>query len=89
MYYYFWIVLLPRLGGYEVVEEIEELEGGARLARLVRKYPNSTLSRQRSADPADRRRRSSGGYANSGGSGHDRDALNRRAHDEEQVPLLS
>ncbi|KAI5122269.1 hypothetical protein M0805_002350 [Coniferiporia weirii] len=41
LYYYVWIVLLPRLGGYEIVEDIEELEGGARLARLVRKYPSS------------------------------------------------
>ncbi|OCB91691.1 amino acid transporter [Sanghuangporus baumii] len=39
-YYYVWIVLIPRWGGYEIVEEIEELEGGARLARLVRKYPS-------------------------------------------------
>ncbi|THH00278.1 hypothetical protein EW145_g7108, partial [Phellinidium pouzarii] len=37
VYYYVWIVLLPSLGGYEVVEEVEELAGGARLARLVRR----------------------------------------------------
>ena len=40
LYYYVWIVLIPRWGGYEIVEEIEELEGGARLAKLVRKYPD-------------------------------------------------
>jgi hypothetical protein len=33
-----WIVLLPRLGGYQIVEEILELGGGARTGRLVRKY---------------------------------------------------
>ncbi|KAL5486068.1 hypothetical protein ACEPAI_7112 [Sanghuangporus weigelae] len=43
-YYYIWIMLIPRWGGYEIVEEIEELEGGARLARLVRKYPSDTSS---------------------------------------------
>lgn len=30
-------MLLPRLGGYEIVEDVEELEGGARLVRLMRK----------------------------------------------------
>ena len=39
LYYYVWIILLPRLGGYEIVEEIEELDGGARLRKLVRRYP--------------------------------------------------
>lgn len=39
LYYYIWIIFLPRLGGYEIVEEVEELEGGARLAHFVRKYP--------------------------------------------------
>ncbi|KAG6908688.1 hypothetical protein DXG01_003702 [Tephrocybe rancida] len=38
IYYYIWIVLLPRLGGYEIVEEIETLPDGARNTRLVRKY---------------------------------------------------
>ena len=90
VYYYVWIVLLPRLGRYEVVEEIEELEGGARLARLVRKYPNSAPSRQPSVDP-DRRSRSSNdgtGYGTNTNSGGDRDALKRRSR-EEQEPLLS
>ncbi|EJD06899.1 amino acid transporter [Fomitiporia mediterranea MF3/22] len=44
LYYYVWIVLIPRIGGYEYVEEVEEIEGGARLAKLVRKYhSHSTL----------------------------------------------
>ncbi|KAA1467531.1 amino acid transporter [Dentipellis sp. KUC8613] len=38
IYYYVWIVLLPRLGGYEIVEEVIELGGGARTACLVRRY---------------------------------------------------
>jgi len=42
LYYYVWIILLPRLGGYEIVEETEELEGGARLRKLVRQYPRRT-----------------------------------------------
>jgi len=33
---------MPRLGGYKIVEEIEELDGGARLRKLVRRYPNQT-----------------------------------------------
>lgn len=46
LYYYFWIILLPRLGGYEVVEEIEELADGARNTRLVRRYKESGQDRQ-------------------------------------------
>ncbi|KAG1821041.1 amino acid/polyamine transporter I [Suillus subaureus] len=37
-YYWLWIVVLPRLGGYTIVEEVEQLEGGALTARLTRKY---------------------------------------------------
>ncbi|KAG2126693.1 amino acid/polyamine transporter I [Suillus cothurnatus] len=37
-YYWLWIVVLPRLGGYTVVEEVERLEDGALTARLTRKY---------------------------------------------------
>lgn len=40
IYYYIWIVLLPKWGGYEVVEEFVELDDGARTTRLVRKYYN-------------------------------------------------
>jgi len=36
-YYYVWVILLPRLGSYEIVEEIEELGGGVRLRKLVRR----------------------------------------------------
>ncbi|KAG6909062.1 hypothetical protein DXG01_002215 [Tephrocybe rancida] len=38
IYYYIWIVLLPRSGGYEIVEEIETLPDGAQNIRLVKKY---------------------------------------------------
>jgi hypothetical protein len=38
LYYYIWIVLLPKFGGYEIVEEVVELVGGALTTRLVRKY---------------------------------------------------
>ncbi|KAI0049804.1 amino acid transporter [Auriscalpium vulgare] len=38
VYYYVWIILLPRIGGYEIVEEVIELGGGARTTHLVRKY---------------------------------------------------
>jgi hypothetical protein len=38
MYYYVWIVLLPKFGGYEIVEEVVDLGGGALTSRLVRKY---------------------------------------------------
>ena len=52
-YYYVWIVLIPKLGGYEIVEEVEELEGGAKLARLVRKYhSNTSLSENGSPERA-------------------------------------
>ena len=40
LYYYVWMVLLPRLGGYEIIEEVENLKGGARTATLVRRYHN-------------------------------------------------
>jgi len=38
VYYYAWIILLPRLGGYEIVEEVEELSDGALTKRLTRRY---------------------------------------------------
>ncbi|KZV88646.1 amino acid transporter [Exidia glandulosa HHB12029] len=38
VYYYVWIVLLPRLGGYEIVQETKELDGGGRANVLVRRY---------------------------------------------------
>lgn len=38
LYYVIWVIVLPRLGGYEIVEEVQELDGGARNTRLVRRY---------------------------------------------------
>ncbi|KAH9063884.1 amino acid transporter [Lactarius vividus] len=43
LYYYVWIVLLPRIGGYYIVEEIVELGGGALTSRLTRKYKARSL----------------------------------------------
>jgi hypothetical protein len=33
-----WIVWLPKQGGYVIVEEVEELDDGARATRLTRRY---------------------------------------------------
>lgn len=41
LYYVVWIIVLPRLGGYEIVEEVQEQEGGARNTKLVRRYKES------------------------------------------------
>ncbi|KAJ2916587.1 hypothetical protein MD484_g3834, partial [Candolleomyces efflorescens] len=38
LYYIIWVIVLPKLGGYEIVEEVQELDGGARNTRLVRRY---------------------------------------------------
>ncbi|KAH8994984.1 amino acid/polyamine transporter I [Lactarius akahatsu] len=38
LYYYVWIILLPKIGGYYIVEEVVELGGGALTSRLARKY---------------------------------------------------
>ncbi|KAG1798529.1 amino acid/polyamine transporter I [Suillus plorans] len=38
VYYWLWIIVLPWLGGYTVVEEVERLEDGALTAQLTRKY---------------------------------------------------
>ncbi|ETW79981.1 amino acid transporter [Heterobasidion irregulare TC 32-1] len=38
LYYYTWIILLPRFGGYKIVEQIVELDDGARTTHLIRKY---------------------------------------------------
>jgi len=43
LYYYIWVVLLPRIGGYDIVEEVVELDGGARTSRLVKKYKARSL----------------------------------------------
>ena len=41
VYYWVWIVFLPRIGRYEVVEKIEEQSNGVRNVRLVRRYYES------------------------------------------------
>ncbi|KZT56238.1 amino acid transporter [Calocera cornea HHB12733] len=41
LFYYVYIVYLPKRGGYEIVEEIEDLPDGARNARLVRRYKST------------------------------------------------
>ncbi|KAF7986504.1 hypothetical protein HWV62_31325 [Athelia sp. TMB] len=41
LYYYSWLVWLPRLGGYTIVEEIKEFDDGARATQLVRRYSKS------------------------------------------------
>ncbi|KAF9036190.1 amino acid transporter [Panaeolus papilionaceus] len=38
VYYWFWAILLPKWGGYEIVEQVEESEGGVKNTRLVRRY---------------------------------------------------
>jgi len=38
LYYYVRIIWLPNLGGYSIVEEVEELDDGARVTRLTRRY---------------------------------------------------
>ncbi|KDR76254.1 hypothetical protein GALMADRAFT_139979 [Galerina marginata CBS 339.88] len=42
LYYWLWIIALPKLGRYEVVEEVEEHPDGARNTRLVRRYKTAT-----------------------------------------------
>ncbi|RDB26314.1 High-affinity methionine permease [Hypsizygus marmoreus] len=46
LYYWLWIIILPKFGGYQVVEEVEELPDGARNARLVRRYKEAEDDRQ-------------------------------------------
>jgi amino acid transporter len=43
LYYYVWVVLLPKIGGYDIVEEVVELDGGARTSQLVRRYKTRSL----------------------------------------------
>ncbi|KAF8627001.1 hypothetical protein AX15_004585 [Amanita polypyramis BW_CC] len=38
IYYWVWIVVLPKIGHYEIVEQVEEQSNGARNMRLVRRY---------------------------------------------------
>ncbi|KAF9468063.1 amino acid/polyamine transporter I [Collybia nuda] len=46
LYYWIWIIVLPRWGGYEVVEEAEILSDGAKNIRLIRKYKSVGDERQ-------------------------------------------
>ncbi|KAH7929614.1 amino acid transporter [Leucogyrophana mollusca] len=46
VYYWVWIILMPKLGGYKIVEEVEQLPDGAMTARLVRRY-NTPPSEER------------------------------------------
>ncbi|KZP17590.1 amino acid transporter [Athelia psychrophila] len=45
-YYYLWIVWLPNFWGYTIVEEIEELDDGARTMRLVRHYHTKDVNHE-------------------------------------------
>ncbi|KAG0695186.1 amino acid permease-domain-containing protein [Suillus ampliporus] len=38
IYYWLWIIFLPWLGGYTIVEEVERLEDGVSVAEFKRKY---------------------------------------------------
>jgi len=40
-YYYAWIVILPKLFGYEIVIKVEESKDGTCNTRLVKKYNRS------------------------------------------------
>ncbi|KAH9003017.1 amino acid transporter [Lactarius hatsudake] len=52
LYYYVWIILMPKIGGYYIVEEVVELGGGALTSRLARKYkPRSPEERPLLASP--------------------------------------
>ncbi|KAF9476710.1 hypothetical protein BDN70DRAFT_923122 [Pholiota conissans] len=42
IYYWLWTIVLPRRGGYELVEEIEESSDGARNTKLTRRYIKSS-----------------------------------------------
>ncbi|KAF8656226.1 hypothetical protein AX16_002662 [Volvariella volvacea WC 439] len=46
LYYYLWIIFLPRLGGYEIIEVSEELSDGSRKRKLVRQYDSQSDERQ-------------------------------------------
>jgi len=46
LYYYVWIIWLPKLGGYTIVEEAEVLDDGARATRLTRRYENKRTSEE-------------------------------------------
>jgi len=43
LYYWIWVIILPKLGGYEIVEQAEKLKDGARMTKLVRRYADSKV----------------------------------------------
>ncbi len=43
LYYWLWIIYLPKRGGYEIVEEVEESADGVRNTRLARRYKTPYL----------------------------------------------
>jgi hypothetical protein len=47
LYYYVRIVLLPKIGGYEIREEVVMLGAGALTSRLVRKYKERSIGEER------------------------------------------
>ncbi len=53
LYYWIWVVLLPKLGGYEIIEEVEELQDGARLAKLVRRYTDGKAPHEPEVSPSE------------------------------------
>ncbi|KAF8968156.1 amino acid transporter [Flammula alnicola] len=53
LYYWIWIIVLPKLGGYEVVEEIEESADGARNTRLRRRYKKLVAEEQAEEEQAE------------------------------------
>ncbi|KAF9533817.1 amino acid transporter [Crepidotus variabilis] len=40
LYYWLWIIVLPKYGNYEIVEEVEESSEGAKNTKLIRRYKN-------------------------------------------------
>ena len=47
LYYYVRIVLLPKIGGYEIREEVVMLGGGAVTSRLVCKHKERSFGEER------------------------------------------
>lgn len=44
LYYWIWIIYLPRRGNYEIVQEVEESADGVRNTKLTRRYKEFTAS---------------------------------------------
>lgn len=43
LYYWLWIIVLPKYGNYEIIEEVEESTEGAKNTKLVRRYKNRSV----------------------------------------------